>query len=294
MTEAAATLDIFGKERVRKPPRRGRIDPVTAVCAGPLVIFILAAVFAQQLAPYGFAQIDLRGRNAPPILFGGTARHLLGTDELGRDILSRMYFGLRTSMLIALGSATISLVLGTTLGLVASLRRGIVDSVIRVLIDFQASMPFLIIALAVLACRAEEMALMIELKDYDHPHGHLERIVAAALREAGMVDDVMVTSFDHVAMLHMREALPEGRTLGITHARHADIVAVARSARLNAISTELRMFAPGRCGGAGPGRRRPLLLRAGVSRRDRPRCRPAAPAELAGRDPRRPRRDRPW
>lgn len=162
MAEATASLDIFGKERA-EGPRRGRIDITILVCLAALAIFVLAAVFAQQLAPYGFAQIDLKARNAPPLLFGGTARHLLGTDELGRDILSRVYYGLRTSMLIALGSAAISLLLGTTLGLVAAFRRGVADAIIRVLIDFQASMPFLIIALAVLAFFGDNLGLFIGL-----------------------------------------------------------------------------------------------------------------------------------
>ncbi len=74
---------------------------------------------------------------APPFLFGGTLKHVLGTDELGRDILSRVFYGVRTSLLIALGASAISLLLGTTLGLLAAFRRGFADMLIRVAVDFQ-------------------------------------------------------------------------------------------------------------------------------------------------------------
>ncbi|MBB3383852.1 MULTISPECIES: ABC transporter permease [unclassified Rhizobium] len=136
---------------------------MTAICAIVLVTFIMVAIFANVLAPHGFAQIDLHARKAPPILFGGSFKHILGTDELGRDILSRIFYGLRTSLLIALGASAISLTLGTVLGLLAAFGRGFADMLIRVAVDFQASMPFLIIALAVLAFFGDNLWLFMAL-----------------------------------------------------------------------------------------------------------------------------------
>lgn len=163
MTNAATGADALPKIRSEKAPRRPGLDVTTALCAVVLVTFILVAIFANVLAPYGFAQIDLHARKAPPMLFGGTFKHVLGTDELGRDILSRVFYGVRTSLLIALGASAISLSLGTTLGLLAAFRRGFADMLIRVAVDFQASMPFLIIALAVLAFFGDNLWLFMAL-----------------------------------------------------------------------------------------------------------------------------------
>ncbi|WP_267552636.1 ABC transporter permease [Rhizobium rhizogenes] len=163
MTNIATEADVLSKIKPEKTPRRLRLDVTTALCALVLVSFILVAIFANVLAPYRFAQIDLHARKVPPILFGGTFKHMLGTDELGRDILSRIFYGLRTSLLIALGASAISLALGTTLGLLAAFRRGFADMLIRVAVDFQASMPFLIIALAVLAFFGDNLWLFMGL-----------------------------------------------------------------------------------------------------------------------------------
>ncbi|EJK82405.1 ABC transporter permease [Rhizobium sp. AP16] len=163
MANAANGVEDLTKAKAGRSPRSARLDLMTAVCVLVLVTFILAAVFANVLAPYGFAQIDLHARKAPPLLFGGTFRHVLGTDELGRDILSRVFYGLRTSLLIALGASAISVTLGTMLGLLAAFRRGFADMLIRVAVDFQASMPFLIIALAVLAFFGDNLWLFMGL-----------------------------------------------------------------------------------------------------------------------------------
>jgi peptide/nickel transport system permease protein len=163
MANAATGVDDLTKTKARRSPRSARLDLMTAICVIVLVTFVLAAVFANVLAPYGFAQIDLHARKAPPLFFGGTFRHILGTDELGRDILSRVFYGLRTSLLIALGASAISVTLGTMLGLLAAFRRGFADMLIRVAVDFQASMPFLIIALAVLAFFGDNLWLFMGL-----------------------------------------------------------------------------------------------------------------------------------
>lgn len=163
MANAATGVDDLTRTKAGRSPRSARLDLMTAICVIVLVTFVLAAVFANVLAPYGFAQIDLHARKAPPLLFGGTFRHVLGTDELGRDILSRVFYGLRTSLLIALGASAISVTLGTMLGLLAAFRRGFADMLIRVAVDFQASMPFLIIALAVLAFFGDNLWLFMGL-----------------------------------------------------------------------------------------------------------------------------------
>jgi peptide/nickel transport system permease protein len=122
-----------------------------ALALGWLVTVIVVSALAEFIAPYGFAKQDLLHRLQPPIFLGGNADHILGTDHLGRDVLSRLIYGMRTSLIIALVGSWIGAIIGTTLGMLAAHFRGVVDDIIMTLVDFQASMPFLIIALAVLA-----------------------------------------------------------------------------------------------------------------------------------------------
>ena len=128
-----------------------------------VALVLVAAVFADALRPYGITQLDLRNRLAPPLGFGGVAAHPLGTDELGRDVLSRLLVSIRISLLIAFGATAIAGVLGTTLGFLAAQFRGWVEQAVLMLIDFQAALPFLILALAVLAFFGNALPLFVAL-----------------------------------------------------------------------------------------------------------------------------------
>ena len=131
------------------------------IIAGVWVILMLGtAIFADQLRPYGITQMDLRNRLAQPF---ATWAHPLGTDELGRDVLSRLIESIRISLLIAFGATTIAAVLGTTLGFVAAQFRGWVEQAVLMLVDFQAALPFLILALAVLAFFGNALPLFVGL-----------------------------------------------------------------------------------------------------------------------------------
>ncbi len=128
------------------------MPPSILISAIWIVIMILVAVLADVIAPYDFKHMDLLDRLRPPIwLENGTWSHPLGTDDLGRDMLSRIIFSIRISLFVALMGTFIGAVLGTSLGFAAAHYRGRVDDLIMILIDFQAALPFLILALAVLA-----------------------------------------------------------------------------------------------------------------------------------------------
>ncbi|MFC5321802.1 ABC transporter permease [Bradyrhizobium oligotrophicum] len=129
------------------------------IAAGWILAMLVLAIFADQIAPYGFTKFDLRNRLSLP----GNAAHWLGTDELGRDVLSRLIVSIRISLLIAFGATAISAVAGTTLGFLAAHFRGLVEQFVLMLADFQASMPFLILALAVLAFFGNSLPLLIGL-----------------------------------------------------------------------------------------------------------------------------------
>lgn len=128
-----------------------------------LAAMLLIALSVDLIAPYPYAQIDLRARLAPPFFLGGDLRHVLGTDELGRDVMSRLFYSIRMSLLVALLGTGIGAIAGTLLGFVAAHFRGWVDDMVMVLVDFQASMPFMIIALSVLAFFGNSLPLFIAL-----------------------------------------------------------------------------------------------------------------------------------
>ncbi|MDK1389010.1 ABC transporter permease [Sinorhizobium sp. 8-89] len=127
-----------------------------------LAAMVLVACFADALRPYGITAMDLTNRLASP----GNAKHWLGTDELGRDVLSRLIQSIRVSLVIAFGATILSAVFGTALGFAAAKFRGAVEHLVLVLADFQAALPFLIMSLAVLAFFGSSMVLLVCLMGF--------------------------------------------------------------------------------------------------------------------------------
>jgi peptide/nickel transport system permease protein len=127
-----------------------------------LVLMILIAILTDWMRPYPITKMDLSARLAAP----GTPGHWLGTDELGRDVLSRLQQSIRVSLVIAFGATLLSAVFGTTLGFLASRFRGIVEHVVLTLADFQAALPFMILSLSVLAFFGSSMTLLVCLMGF--------------------------------------------------------------------------------------------------------------------------------
>jgi peptide/nickel transport system permease protein len=125
---------------------------------------IFVALSAPLISPYEYTAIDLRNRlQAPAGMEGGDWKHVFGTDDLGRDVLSRLIFSIRLSLLVAFLGTIIGAILGTALGFLAAHFRGWVDDVVMAAIDFQAALPFFIIALALLAFLGNSLTLFIIL-----------------------------------------------------------------------------------------------------------------------------------
>lgn len=123
---------------------------------------VLLAVAAPLIAPYDPALQHLGDRLKPPSwAVRGDPRFLLGTDHLGRDILSRLLFGARVSLPIALAATTIGAVIGITLGLLSGFYRKTVDSFVTKLIDIQLSFPFILFAIAVIAVTGPNLFIMV-------------------------------------------------------------------------------------------------------------------------------------
>ncbi len=134
-------------------PRALLRDPVTFIALAIFTLILFAAVAAELIAPHDPLDQNLRMRNMPP--FSPAAeenapRHLLGTDPLGRDMLSRIIFGARVSLTVGLSSALVSGIIGSLLGMIAGYYRGPVDDIIMRLVDIQMSIPVILLALLVL------------------------------------------------------------------------------------------------------------------------------------------------
>ena len=121
-------------------------NPVTLVSALVLVAVTVVAVTANWLAPYGVNDVDVPNALAPP-----SASHWFGTDELGRDVLSRVLVAVQASMRIAAVSVALAMVVGVAVWVVAGYRGGWLDTVLMRVVDVMFAFPVLLLALAVVA-----------------------------------------------------------------------------------------------------------------------------------------------
>ncbi len=138
--------------------RRGRLrgllvdDKLAVVSALFILIIVFAAVFAPLVAPHDPAQQDLLARLLPPAWSdGGSASHLLGTDQLGRDTLSRIIYASRISLLVASIVVAVTIVVGTLLGLAAGYFGGRIDNWIMSVTDAFMAFPGLLLIMSVAA-----------------------------------------------------------------------------------------------------------------------------------------------
>ncbi len=186
------------------------MPPSILISAIWIVIMILVAVLADVIAPYDYKHMDLLDRLRPPIwLENGTWSHPLGTDDLGRDVLSRIIFSIRISLFVALMGTFIGAVLGTSLGFAAAHFRGRVDDLIMILIDFQAALPFLILALAVLAFFENSFLLFVLIMGIYgwERYARIVRGLALSARSHGYAVSMQVLGATP-ARIYLRHILP--------------------------------------------------------------------------------------
>jgi ABC-type dipeptide/oligopeptide/nickel transport system permease subunit len=175
-TGADAALRLRGDTVIGRLLRQ----PLTVAAIGYLAVLALAALAAPLLAPYAPDQTHLRA-----ILQTPSADHWLGTDELGRDMFSRMLFASRASLLACVEAVGIATVVGATLGVVSGYFGGLVDRVIMTVIDAVLSVPGLLLALAIVGALGTGLTnAMIALAVIFVPiFARLCRIQALAVRE---------------------------------------------------------------------------------------------------------------
>lgn len=126
---------------------KGAVVGLIIIC-----IICFVAVFADWVAPHSFSTQNRDALLLPPAwLEGGNWSYILGTDDVGRDILSRLIFGARLSLSIGLVAVSASLAIGIFLGLVAGYSKGMVDVIIMRMVDIMLAMPSLLLAIAIVA-----------------------------------------------------------------------------------------------------------------------------------------------
>jgi peptide/nickel transport system permease protein len=121
-------------------------NPVTAVSAAILTVVAFVAVAANVVAPYGVNDVDVPSALQPP-----SGAHWFGTDELGRDVFSRVLVATQASMRVAVISVVFAVVVGVLLGVLAGYRGGWLDTVLMRVVDVMFAFPVLLLALAVVA-----------------------------------------------------------------------------------------------------------------------------------------------
>lgn len=148
MTTTSSAVNAAPRKRRRQNRvwRRLRRNPRALVGFVVLLIIVVAALLANVISPYDPNSQDLRGR-----LQGPTAEHWLGTDQFGRDVLSRMIYGGRISLQVGFISVGIALAIGGAMGLVGGYYSGRIDTVLMAFVDVLLALPAFLLALAIIA-----------------------------------------------------------------------------------------------------------------------------------------------
>lgn len=190
-------------------PTDGAIPTVVRAAIGFLVTVLIVAILADLLAPFDYATQNLARRLRPPVFLGGDWVYPLGTDNLGRDVLSRLIYAIRTSLLIAIGGTVIGAVLGTLLGFLAAHRRGFTEEAVMALVDIQAAVPYLIVALACLAFFGNNLLLFIILVGLEgwERYARLTRGLVLAAKETGYITAVAALGAP-TTRVYLRHVLP--------------------------------------------------------------------------------------
>ena len=180
-----------GPARGSRVSRKLLRNPPAIAGALILLVVIAAAVFAPQIAPHDPTRQSLIRRFTPPVwTAGGNPAYVLGTDQVGRDILSRMIHGARISLLVGVSAVAVSLVWGVAMGLLSGFLGGRVDTVIMTVVDVTLSFPPLLLALAFVAALGPSLGsiiLVLGLTGWER-YARVVRAEVMALREKDFIE----------------------------------------------------------------------------------------------------------
>lgn len=174
-----------------------------------LVVVTVVAVIGNVFTPYAVTDQDLLNRLKPPSFLGGPDEYPLGTDRIGRDMVARLVAGLQMSLAVALAGTLIGAVLGTIVGFIAAHFRGFVEEVLMMIVDVQASLPFILIALTLLAFFGNSMLLFVILMGMFgwETYARLARGVVLSAASQPYAQAVVALGA-HPVQLYLRHILP--------------------------------------------------------------------------------------
>ena len=175
-----------------------------------LAAIVASAVGAPWVAPGDPLAVDIRHRLAPPAwMVGGSGEHLLGTDQVGRDLLSRMIYGGRVSLLVGIAAVALSTTIGVVLGLLAGYFGGRLDWTIMTFVNIMLTFPFVLLALAVIAVLGASLFNMIAVLGVAGwpVYARVLRAETLSLREQEFVTAARALGGGHVRIV-LRQILP--------------------------------------------------------------------------------------
>jgi peptide/nickel transport system permease protein len=183
------------------------------ICFVILALILFCAVFAAPLAPYGPDDTQLRERNTPPTMFKGSWAHIFGTDALGRDIFSRLLHGTKISLSMAAVGLTVGGTYGVVLGLTAGYFGGVWDKTVLALVNFQQSVPYILIVLLFVVVFGRSIPVLMVLVGMARweTYAKLLRNIALSVREKQHVA-AAVTYNASAFRIILRHILPEVRS----------------------------------------------------------------------------------
>jgi len=210
VASARSEADLIGVGEARAPASLARHAALQRLlrlrwglaAAGVLFLIVAGSMLAPWVSPHDPLAVNIRHRLAPPAwMEGGDAQHLLGTDPVGRDLLSRMIYGGRVSLVVGVSAVLISTSIGVLLGLGAGYVGGRTDWTIMTGVNVMLTFPFVLLALAVIAVLGPSLGNMI-----------------IVLGVAGWPVYARVVRAETMA-IREREFVLAGRALGMSHPR---------------------------------------------------------------------------
>ena len=165
-----------------------------------IAILVFAAIFAPLLTPYDPAEGNIRERLAPPMWYAeGSSSHVLGTDQQGRDVLTRIIYGARISLIVGGAALWIGIVLGTVMGLAAGYYGGWVDEITMRLVEIWLGVPFILIVLILVVVIGQSLMLLVGILGISTWAGYTRQVRGISLQ---------VKAMDYVALAHVAGASP--------------------------------------------------------------------------------------
>jgi peptide/nickel transport system permease protein len=147
------------KLRIKKPKLQIKLGNVIAISI--LSVFVFVAILADFIAPHDPLEVNLSDALSPPFFAGGKKTYLLGTDQLGRDILSRIIFGAKVSLIVSSIGILGAGIIGGALGIIAGYKGGTADTVISRAVDVMLGLPAILLAMILSVVQGQSMSNVV-------------------------------------------------------------------------------------------------------------------------------------